>query len=82
MIIVGAVMPRMSSSGHEKSVVSSLVSLSTSTGNFSGCGAVRRYASSNGEPANNSGVFVFPPPAARSDSRAQIAGPGASVTLG
>ena len=61
MIIVGAVMPWMSSSGHEKSVVSSLV-LSTSTGNFSGCGADAGTPSSNGEPANNSGVLSSPRP--------------------
>ena len=81
MIIVGAVMPRMSSSGHEKSVVSSLVAFHQH-GELLGVRRgtpVRVFERRAGEQF---GSVRLPPAAARSDSRAQIEGPGASVTLG
>ncbi len=50
-------MARMSSAGQVNSVVSSSLSFSTSCGKSSGFGAVRRYASSIGDPAKSSGVI-------------------------
>ena len=54
---MGAAIPRTSSSGQAKSVVSSVLSFSTSTGKSSGFGASRWYSVSMGEPANISGVI-------------------------
>jgi len=55
MIRVGAVIPRISSSGHAKCVVSSRVTFSTRLGKASGFGAVRRYACSIGGPGEELG---------------------------
>src|SRR5215217_4489391 len=54
---VGAAIPRMSSCDQAKGSMSSRFSLATSVGKSSGFGAVRRYSSSIGDPAKDSGVM-------------------------